>query len=235
MKHSDSLKEIAQALAKCQQKFELAKRESVNPDFVSRYADLGTIIRTAQPILGTEGLAYTQTLETDLSTRTVTVLTLLMHVSGEWLSGELEVPATQSDDKGDFLDIQTIGAAITYARRYALQSILGIAADLDDDGSSLTDRGTRPSAERLSTVVGKLLSQQKDTKNFVFELDSEKTLVAPENSPEVSRLLDQIGKVISVKARKLSETVYELVTVGTVIAVDPPRAPRKSKAEEILK
>lgn len=92
-----------------------------------KYADLPEIVETIRPILARHGFAFLQPIESLMSTDGKTYLrTILIHKSGQ---------AYQSDTEVSFQgeDIKKFGAAVTYYRRYALQSILGLVADIDAD------------------------------------------------------------------------------------------------------
>lgn len=137
MERSESISGIATALAEAQGEFPIIPKESVNPFFKSKYAELSTIVRTVQPVLRKYGLSVTQLTEDGDSG--ITVRTVLMHKSGEYISGTLKMQPVKSDPQG-------IGSAITYARRYGLSAILGIATDDDDDGSAAS--GTTGQAKK---------------------------------------------------------------------------------------
>jgi len=131
MQKSDSIAALAAALCKAQTTMEAATKSADNPFFHSKYADLATIIAASKEPLSANGLAFVQT--TDLAevvnnTFCVTVETVLMHSSGEWIMGALSMPCPKADP-------QSVGSAITYARRYGLQAIIGLPTD-DDDGNA---------------------------------------------------------------------------------------------------
>lgn len=130
MNHSESIKELAGALAKAQGAMGAAKMDSVNPFLKNKYADLGSVIQAARKPLSDNGLAITQ--HPAVSENSVTVTTILMHLSGEWIESEITLPLDGS--KGLSL-AQSMGAIITYLRRYTLSAILGIFADEDNDGN----------------------------------------------------------------------------------------------------
>jgi hypothetical protein len=123
MKTSEQLNEIAGALAKAQAAMKNAPLNKVNPHFKSKYADLAGIRDAVTPSLSANGIAVVQGIDGS------TVLTRLMHSSGQWVESECAIPPLQ--------DMQKMGGAITYARRYSLSAICGIAADEDDDGNSV--------------------------------------------------------------------------------------------------
>lgn len=130
---SDSIAEIAKALCKTQATVEAVKKDASNPFFKSKYADLASIWHAIREPLTSNGLSVLQ--EPSTEGNKVKITTTLMHVSGEFLRSVLEVPAVKVDPQG-------IGSAITYARRYALGAIVGIAPE-DDDGNAASGGGDR--------------------------------------------------------------------------------------------
>lgn len=123
MNHSESIKEIAVAMNKAQSEITAAKKDSANPFFKSSYADLGSVIKAVKLAMSENGLSYMQAPE--MSEHSVGVTTLIMHTSGEWVQSSLMLPLQK-------MDPQAAGSAITYARRYALQSLMGLPAADDD-------------------------------------------------------------------------------------------------------
>ena len=140
MNKSESIKELAGALAKAQGEMSAAKMDAVNPFLKNKYADLGSVIQAAKSPLAKNGLSYTQL--PSLSEHDVTITTVLMHESGEWLETSITLPL--SDGKGLSL-AQSVGALITYLRRYSLSAVLGIYADEDTDGN-----GTQPAKQQAA-------------------------------------------------------------------------------------
>lgn len=130
LKHSSEIGELGKALASAGLEFDSAVKDTSNPFFKSKYADLAELIRATRPALSKHGLVVIQSPR--VNERSACVTTMLLHSSGQWLSDELELPAAQ----GTKFDAQTVGSAITYARRYAYQSILNIAGEVDDDGNA---------------------------------------------------------------------------------------------------
>jgi len=128
LRHSPTIGALGKALAAAGLEFDTAVKDTNNPFFKSKYADLAELIRATRPALSKNGLVIVQSPR--LSERAAQVTTMLLHSSGEWLADDLELPAAQ----GAKFDAQTVGSAITYARRYAYQSILNIAGEVDDDG-----------------------------------------------------------------------------------------------------
>jgi len=131
MKSSELINELAAALCKAQAEMGGAVKDSSNPFFKSSYADLTSVIKAIKQPFSDNGLSYTQfpvTFEDRIG-----VVTRLMHNSGQWLEMDYTLPTVKKDP-------QASGSAITYARRYALQSIAGIPT-ADDDAESAMLRG----------------------------------------------------------------------------------------------
>ena len=132
---SESIKNIAIALSKAQGEFDHAKKDVKNDFFKSRYADLASVIDAAKKPLADNGLSVSQVV--DLAESGDLVLeTILMHISGEFISGRYPIRPVKTDP-------QSTGSAITYARRYAFSAITGIAAD-DDDGNAASNQQQAP-------------------------------------------------------------------------------------------
>ena len=134
MRTSDSIKEIGSALAKAQATMAGAKRDSTNPHFKSKYADLASVWDACREALTSNGIAVVQMTRAS-GLQEVTVETRLIHDSGEWIEGELSVPVVKSDAQG-------FGSALTYARRYALAAAVGVAPEDDDGQAAVTARPT---------------------------------------------------------------------------------------------
>jgi hypothetical protein len=127
MNKSESIGNLAKALANVQKKIKPAVKDSANPFFKSKYADLNSVWDSCRDLLAENGLSVAQV--NDVSSDGVIVETVLMHESNEWLSGSIFLPLTKHDPQG-------VGSAITYGRRYGLAAIVGIVADEDDDGNA---------------------------------------------------------------------------------------------------
>jgi hypothetical protein len=134
MKTSEQIGELAAALAKAQGELEGAHKDSANPFFKSKYADLASVWDACRGPLSENGLAIVQLPRADGNA--VTMETRLMHSSGQWIEGELTAVAK---DEGP----QSIGSAVTYLRRYMLQAVTGVAPE-DDDGNAATSEGAPP-------------------------------------------------------------------------------------------
>jgi hypothetical protein len=124
---SEQINELAAALAKAQGQIQGAVKDSTNPAFKSRYADLASVWDACRVALSLNGLAVLQ--GPALVGQGVSVTTRLLHSSGQWAESTLVLPMDKATAQG-------AGSAITYARRYALAAMVGVAPDDDDDGNA---------------------------------------------------------------------------------------------------
>lgn len=120
---SDSISNLSKALIEVQKELKNATKSTSNPFFKSKYADLETIRETCQALLSKNDLAISQVGNAGF------LRTMLIHSSGEWIASDIAIVAK------DMSDPQKLGSSITYARRYGLAAILGMATE-DDDGNS---------------------------------------------------------------------------------------------------
>lgn len=132
---SSQLGDLFAAVAKAQGEIEGAKKDSTNPHFKSKYADLASARAAVQGPLSKNGLALIQWPRT--VNNGVEIETWLGHASGQYMSGTLCMPCAKMDAHG-------VGSAITYGRRYALMAVTGVAPE-DDDGNGAAD-GHQPGA-----------------------------------------------------------------------------------------
>ena len=135
MKTSEQISELAAALAAAQGAMQNAVMNRINPHFKSKYADLAAIFDAARKPLSTNGLAIVQTIGDGV------LHTRLLHTSGQWIASEHPLPMSGRP--------QEIGSALTYARRYSLSALIGIAADEDDDANAANRSNGKDKTEEL--------------------------------------------------------------------------------------
>jgi hypothetical protein len=128
MERSESIKELAIALAKAQTAIKPAIKDSENPHFRSKYADLSSIWDACRKPLTDNGLSVMQ-MPVDAGDGRVALTTMVIHASGEFISSTVSTKLQKDDAQG-------VGSALTYLRRYALASAIGVVADDDDDGAA---------------------------------------------------------------------------------------------------
>lgn len=124
MEKSESIKNLAKALGLFQVKMDKISKDSNNPYYHSKYASLSTILEHIQLPLGEVGLCFSQFPDENGLT------SILIHTeTGEYMQATYSLTPVKNDP-------QSVGSAITYARRYALGSILGLNIDEDDDANA---------------------------------------------------------------------------------------------------
>lgn len=121
------MKELFTALALAQAEMEAATKDSNNPFFKSKYADLNSVMGAVKPALAKHGLAFVQVCHD--AENAAKIETVIIHSSGEQFKcGAVSVPVGKHDAQG-------YGSALTYARRYSLAAAFGVGAE-DDDGNA---------------------------------------------------------------------------------------------------
>ena len=139
MQTSDSIDKIAPALVKAQGELKHALKDSTNPHFKSKYADLGSVWAAVKPALMKHELAALQ--DCGALENHVSVGTRIIHSSGQWLAFDpVIIPLSKKDAQG-------VGSALTYARRYSLSAALGVVADEDDDGNAASNGNGKADAQ----------------------------------------------------------------------------------------
>ena len=128
MEKSESIGNLTLALSKVQAQLRPAKENSKNPFFKSNYADLGSVWDSVRKLLSDNELSIIQ-MPTDIGGLT----TILSHSSGEFISSTMYIPSKE--------DAHGVGSAISYARRYALASFIGVVTG-DDDGNGAVKGNT---------------------------------------------------------------------------------------------
>lgn len=160
---SETIAQLAGALAKAQGAITSAEKDRTNPHFKQKYATLDAVWEACRAPLSENGLAVMQLPRVDGNR--VTLATLLAHASGEWISATLVLMARDATP-------QSVGSCLTYGKRYGLSAMVGVApgADEDDDGNAATgddDRDRRQQqrqehAASTARVADKLREQKRD-------------------------------------------------------------------------
>lgn len=133
MQHSEQLNELGAALAKAQAQVKGAKKDSANPFFKSQYADLASVWEACRDALTSNGLSVVQF--PGYENGVATLDTVLLHSSGQWMSGTAGAPIGKQDAQG-------VGSVLTYLRRYALAAVASVSpADDDGNAASGKDKG----------------------------------------------------------------------------------------------
>ena len=142
---SESIANLALALSIVQGKMSHAVKDSANPFFKSKYADLESVWDACRSLLAENGLAVMQFpgLYTDHD-KSMSLTTIISHKSGEFISQEMSVPVTKADAQG-------AGSALTYMRRYALAAVVGVV-QADDDGNAASNPQSKPAVVKPKEI-----------------------------------------------------------------------------------
>ena len=193
---SDTIGDLAASLAVAQGEIKGALKDSDNPFFKSKYADLASTWDACRAALSHNELAVVQ-IPGMYHDGLVTMTTILMHCSGEWVKGTLTIPLAKPDAQG-------YGSAISYARRYALAAMVGVAPE-DDDGNAASQRPaqqqqqkvappppTKPKAPAMEKVRGELPKPAPAT--YEAEVNEKIYKTAGVTGPTLSRLWDACAR-----------------------------------------
>ena len=145
---SESIANLAKALSIVQGKLTYAKKDSANPFFKSKYADLESVWDACRDLLSDNGLAVVQ-LPGEYFEGTMALTTIITHSSGEWISQQMSLPVTKPDAQG-------AGSAFTYMRRYALAAVVGVV-QADDDGNAASAPKQVKSSLSMKSVAEDIL------------------------------------------------------------------------------
>ena len=158
MQKSEQINELATALCYAQGKIKGAVRDSTNPAFRSKYADLSSVLDAIREPFASHGLSIVQELSSN--EEGVRCETTLMHTSGQWLTTTSPViPVDKHSAHG-------VGSASSYARRYSL-SAFGVA-QIDDDGNAAAE--APPRVNPVANALGDWPAQHPDQMDSLREL-----------------------------------------------------------------
>jgi len=131
MEQSESVNELATALAKAQAEIRNPNKNTKNTFFKNEYADLTSVLGCIRPVASANGLSFIQAVEA--YNGNVAVTSQITHSSGQWIKqvASVEVPKTSKNP------IQDLGSMATYLKRYQAQSIWAICGDEDTDAQDL--------------------------------------------------------------------------------------------------
>lgn len=212
MKKSDSISELAKAFAKTQQELKQPLKDAENPFFKSTYVPLENVAESIAEAATKNGLSFSQ--EPSFDDNMVTVTTLVMHSSGEWIEyAPLKMKPVKNDP-------QAFGSAITYAKRYALSAIFGITSDKDDDSNEATQL-QKPQRQQKTTRTAQTKQYISAEKVKQYEDDVEAII-------EATNIND--GSIMSALLKKANATTIEKITIDKQSDADEIIAAMKEKA-----
>lgn len=198
------IKELAIALAKAQGDIDNVKKTSTNPGFRSKYANLAAVWDTIREELSKNGLSVVQfpiDAPNGSPEDTVGLKTILLHSSGQYLEATFSMPVKDAKNP------QAVGSALTYARRYALMAVVGIAPE-DDDGNAASGTkpkpGTAPVADQTDWAKAAKDTLDHALKGTTSAADVRGTYAKVRNSPmpepAKTQLLAALTEVINAKS-----------------------------------
>lgn len=209
MKTSDSIVKISAAIVLAQSKVKTASKDGENTFFGNaKYATLSSVIEACKEALAEAKLAVIQA-PIDID-QALYVETRVQHESGEYI--EILTPLLFTKK-----DMQGFGAAITYAKRYALGSLLNIATEVDDDANAASKMESDANAPKIEKKPAKPLADAKDPFIFAggifqgkkfddvmpedFEAELKKYEAVPTKSENLSKLIDNMKKFKATKGQ----------------------------------
>lgn len=215
IQQSDSINELATALAKAQGTFVDPEHDG-KVDFTDKsgrrvnytYATLGAVLKEVRPKLAAQGLSVTQVPYVNRETKKIEVMTQLMHTSGQWLRASFGL------DHGNGKPQEQAGV-ITYERRYSLSPMLGISAEADTDGAQPEEdkkSGGRPSPEKNGQQKSnQAANNNADTKVYkaTKEQNAKLKLFFDQNAPNLSQ--DDRKKIAGQLLGKDMDSVQTLI------------------------
>ena len=162
MTTSETIAKISGALLKAQKNIKSVTKEASNPFFKSKYADLASVINACKEELNAEGITVLQPIDG------MSVETILLHESGEFMTSQTPIVCKSANNPQD------LGSAITYARRYGLQSFIFLPA-VDDDGEKATDHNSTSQNAHKTASSTSLGVRHCDKHNIDVEIKVSKT------------------------------------------------------------
>ena len=153
----ESMANVCKALAAAQGKLRKAVKDSTNPHFRSRYADLESVIEAMREPFASEGLAVVQSVDEG------NLVTTIFHASGESITSSVPLYIQKQDMQG-------VGSAITYARRYGLAAACGIS-QTDDDGEAACEPQKPAPKSQVPAAAAKVAQQFKQAVAFESRAD----------------------------------------------------------------
>jgi len=157
MKTSESIEHLSTALAAAQGALKNPPKNKINPHFKSAYVDLSDGLTAVRECFSKHGLVFIQ--GTSLMDGVIVLNTRIAHKSGQWIESDYPV--------GGFGKPQEMGSAMTYARRYALFSMVGVAGEDDDDGNAAQAADATPVKAKAAPKQMEPGMQPKDSAEFL--------------------------------------------------------------------
>lgn len=210
MKTSENINELSGALAKAQGEITNVKFDSTNPHFKSEFATLQAALNVIRPIFSKHQLAIVQ--GTAIAEDAILMRTRLVHSSGQWI--EIEAPLIMEKN-----NMQGMGSAMTYARRYQALAIAGIE-DEDDDGNKASENN-KPKTGSLPTENGpiKPIAKGKGKADVVVTADKKAIDDLVSKYRTIAVTTEEISKYMGVNDvyHLTNDHLFKLSEIGAAI------------------
>lgn len=191
--------QLAKALLAAQEEMPAVKPDATNPHFKNEFVSLGHLIAKVRPVLNKHGIAFAQFPSADEAGKP-TLVTILMHESGEQLEYDAPLFLPKNDPQGQ-------GSAITYMRRYALASALGISDQEDDDGNAGSAGGQEETADAPAASAEELKAIQTALKGRTA--GNIRMLLVAAGVQEVANVRDAVASLTQPEAQALIEAIEQ--------------------------
>lgn len=168
------MKELLTALANVKKEVGVLSKTETNPFFKSKYFDINSLIQQVEPLLEKNGLVLLQPILNGVVTSEIWHVETAQKVSSEINLGTISDP-------------QKLGSAITYYRRYTLQSLLGLQAE-DDDGN----KASQSSAQSVQVLDVNRLNTRLNACKTLTELQTVYTSFTPAEQKVTVELKDKL-------------------------------------------
>ena len=187
LEHSETISKLAQAIGNIQGAVGGIPKDSTNPHFRTKYPSLESVFDTIRGPMARAGLSFIQAPGEITEAGMLKLTTMIVHASGEWVRSTLHIPVVKRDPQG-------VGSTVTYACRYSIMAMLGLAPT-DDDGQSATVRNGKDDAAATSAALATELIRELRACRTIQEL---KLWV---ESPAVSENIHQCSEADRARVR----------------------------------
>jgi flagellar hook protein FlgE len=241
MDRSEHIDQLAGALARAQGKYKTVKRSGKNPKFGSKYATLDDVIAAVRKALSEEELALTQLVEQGEDGFSLT--TMLIHKTGQFMSATMGVdPVVIMSNQGKQVttDLQALGSALTYTKRYQAGAMLGVNTETDDDGNT-SGEAKKPiappqseQAKAAREAAVELQANLKATRDaWIMEAQRVGLLSDPPASDEWPKLIEVMGPTYELyKSGKEPEFGFDKLREAGLMIITANALQPEQEAEE---
>lgn len=216
--------EYASALVAAIGELQNVPKTAANPYFKSKYAPLDAIIEATRPVLNKHGLAVMQ--QPVFADGAAGVETTILHKAGHSTSSVLMLPLKDQSPQG-------VGSAITYARRYSLAAVLGIASEDDDDGNISTGlnkkQEARPYIAKVADKTDKVPRPAPNATTTWRDMEITDLKIASESKPDSAKkwVLYAVTFNGTTEAMTFDANLYKKAQELAIEKVDVGVAPNK--------